>query len=453
MRRRGWLGAVVCLALLASLAGWGWRQWRVHEEPAPAVPEIALSAEVDPKLAEAVEAMRRAVLLQPRSAAAWGRLGKLLLANGFPAPAGVCLHEAERLEPSEPRWPYLQAILLLSHERDAALPYLKRAVALCDERDPDKTTPRLLLAEVYLERGELEEAESQCQRVLERDPENPRAHFSLGMIALARNHLQDSIRHLTRSATSPLARQKAYRQLAAVYLRQGNKAMAETLSREAQQAPPDLPWVDPYSNDYQHLAMGRQQQLLDAEQLEREGRLAEEEKVLRAVAIEYPDDRSYVALGVAMTKSGRYQAAEEVLRHALQQAPDKINAHYALSVALFQQAEQLSEAGKRDAATAKFRAAAASARRTVQLKSDHALAHLMLGRSLDKLGQKDKAIDALRMAARCRPELASLHLYLGEALAADGQNAEARIHLQHAVDLSPADDVRPRQALARLREK
>jgi Flp pilus assembly protein TadD len=271
------------------------------------------------------------------------------------------------------------------------------------------------------------------------------------MIALARDDLDASVTHLTRAAASPFARKKAYAQLAAVYQRRGDRATAETMSREEQQAKPDLLWDDPYVSDYQQLAMGRQHELLLAERLEQEGRLAEETKVLMTIAEEYPDDRSYVALGVALAKMRNYQAAETILRRALKQAPNKINAHYALGVVLFRKGESLQHDADPEAAE-QFRACADSERRALELKPDHAMAHLFLGRALNKLGENKAAFNAFRAAVRCRPELAEGHLQLGEALAADGQKAEALIHLRHAVELAPPEDRRPRQALDRLRD-
>jgi Flp pilus assembly protein TadD len=272
------------------------------------------------------------------------------------------------------------------------------------------------------------------------------------MIALARNDLDASVLHLTRAAASPYARKKAYAQLAAVYQRRGDQATAETFTREAEQARPDLLWEDPYVADYQQLAVGRQHELLHAERLEQEGRLAEETKVLMTIADEYPDDRSYVALGVALAKMRNYQAAEEILRRALKQAPNKINAHYALGVVQFRKGEHFKEEGDNSAALDQFRAAAASERQTLERKPDHAMAHLFLGMALNHLGQKKEGLEALHAAVRCRPELAEAHLQLGEALAANGQKAEALTHLRHAVELAPSEDPRPRQALDRLRE-
>lgn len=444
--RKRWAWLVLAAAALAVAAWW----WRREKSEAPTVPEVQLPADAEAPFVEAVAGTRQIIVHRPGDAAAWGRLGELLLANGCPEQAEPFLAQAEKLQPNEPRWPYYQAIPLLLRNREAAIPYLQRTVALCDQYDPDAVTPRLTLAEVYLEKGDLDAAEPLCRQVLERQSNNPRAHFNLGVIALERNDLESSVTHLTRAAGSPFARKRAYVQLAAVYQRRGDRALAETCSRQAQQARPDLPWQDPYVGDYQHLAMGRQHDFLTAERLDQEGRLAEETKLLMTIADERPDDRSYVALGVAFAKMKNYPAAEEVLRRALKQSPDKINAHFALGVVLFHKGEQAQAADSKGAADL-FRSSAASERRVLELKPDHAMAQMVLGMALNNLGDKEHGIAALRSAVRCRPELAIAHLRLGEALAAEGQKAEALRHLRFAVELSPPEDPHPREALARLR--
>jgi len=51
-----------------------------------------------------------------------------------------------------------------------------------------------------------------------------------------------------------------------------------------------------------------------------------------------------------------------------------------------------------------------------------------------------------------RPEVGEGHLLLGQALAAVGKPAEARVELQRAVELSQSDDRRAADALAGLNE-
>src|SRR5262249_39712413 len=102
------LGAATLAVLALGWFLWGWAT-------APAPPAVSLAG-ADPAVARAIEAARRAVWWKPRSAAAWGRLGQLLRAHGAVPESNRCFAQAERLDPGDPRWPYLQGTGLQSDD-------------------------------------------------------------------------------------------------------------------------------------------------------------------------------------------------------------------------------------------------------------------------------------------------------------------------------------------------
>ncbi|MGH7749078.1 MAG: hypothetical protein ACREQ5_30575, partial [Candidatus Dormibacteria bacterium] len=109
----------------------------------PEAPAVGLAG-LDAEIVEAVQAAQTAVRVQPRSPAAWGRLGLVLRAHEFGKESNFCFLQAERLDAKDARWPYLIGLDLLGSDRDAALPWLRRAVKLAD----DAAVPRMRLAEV-----------------------------------------------------------------------------------------------------------------------------------------------------------------------------------------------------------------------------------------------------------------------------------------------------------------
>jgi tetratricopeptide (TPR) repeat protein len=415
----------------------------------PAPPEIALDG-ADPELAAAIHAARDKVLADPKSSTAWGTLGMVLLANDFFPQADACLARAAELNLAEPRWLYLRAWGLLRTDREAGAKILRQAADLCEHIGKYDSTPWLLLAEVYMEQDDREQVEALCRRVLEHEPDNPRAHCDLGMIELTHNDVEAGIPHLLRAAESPFTRHHAFTQLAAAYQRRGDDTSAAEYTQRAEKAPPDLPWRDPFLAPLGEMALGRQSRLKKAQQLESEERFPEEAALLRKMTEDYRDDRSFVALGIVLTKMGQLDEAGRSFREAATLAPRTVNAYYYLCVVLYQQGEGLQKAGDPKAAAEKYQAAADAARRTTELKPDHALAHYYLGLALKQLGNRKAAIESLRTAVRCRPEMADLHLALGETLAEDGQKAEALVHLQQACDFAAPDDPRPRAALERV---
>src|SRR5262249_54233928 len=152
-------------------------------------PQVSFT-DVDPAPAEAIQAASREVWWHPRSAAMWARLGQLLRAHAYHSESNLCFTQAEHLDPTNPRWPYLQGFSLQVDDPEAAIRYLEKAVALCGAV-PDG--PALCLAEVYLRQGRLDDAERQFRLVLRNDPDNARAHLGLGRLARARGNLHDSL--------------------------------------------------------------------------------------------------------------------------------------------------------------------------------------------------------------------------------------------------------------------
>jgi tetratricopeptide (TPR) repeat protein len=376
-----------------------------------------------------------------------------LLANGYGPQAYTCLVQAEKLDPREPKWPYLQALRKLVDDRASALAALRRAIALWDKAGgAGNPAARIHLAEESLKDGDRKEGEASCRLVLQRDPQNPWAHFLLGVLAFEDNDLQVSLDHLSRAARSPTTRRRAYSQLAAVYRRLQDQSSADLFSGRLRALPADAPLPDPIVEQLSRLERTRQSQFQPAEQLGREKRFGEQAVLMRELAAEFPDARSHEMLGIALAESGDLRTAEEVLRGAARQDPDKALTHYYLSLVLSQQGENLRhESGQKDASAAKFRQAAASARQAIRLQENHGLAHLVLGLSLQRLGQRAEAIAALRRAVQCRPDRGDFHLYLGEVLAEDGQRDAAILELDQAAELLLPGDPRARQALERVR--
>src|SRR5262249_11678027 len=153
--------------------------------------------------------------------------------------AETCLAQAENLDPREPRWPYYQAIARHQEEPDLAIPKLRRAVELFDE---DSQAPRLLLAEVLYAQGRADEATSQFEHILKRDPNNARAHLGLGRLAYHRGKFNDSLQHLNHAKTDSRTRKASVTLAIEVDRRLGDKAAADQGLRELASIPDDQPW-------------------------------------------------------------------------------------------------------------------------------------------------------------------------------------------------------------------
>ena len=159
----------------------------------------------------AVKEARLRVREAPKSDAAWGRLGMILMIHDFRTQGNICLAQAERLNPREPRWPYYQALGALLHaEPEAALPKLERTVALCgDETD----APRVRLAELLLSQNRLEEAEKQLQHLLRINPRHPRAQLGMARLLSQRGDYRASLEPLALAQNDSRTRRAAHQLL------------------------------------------------------------------------------------------------------------------------------------------------------------------------------------------------------------------------------------------------
>jgi tetratricopeptide (TPR) repeat protein len=418
----------LCLVLLAGAAG----TWCYRAALAPLPDEE--TSNLEPEIAAALGEARAQVRRWPWSGPAWGRLGMVYSAHHFEAEARACLAQAERLDPQEPRWPYLHGRLIQLRDPAAALPLLRRAAGLARET----SAPRLHLADTLLELGHADEAAAEFHRVLEDEPTNPRAHLGLGRLAFQHDDLDGSLAELRAAETAGLNARAAHVLLAAIHHRRG-AAREEARELALAQEGADPRWPDPYMDQVAELQVGSDARAVRARRLLRARQLPEAEEVLVEGVRDYPESPVLrVMLGGVLLERGELAEAEPQLRKALELRPDSIDALGLLGVLLLRQ-------GKPGEAAECFR-------REIALKPGHALAHLNLGICRQKLGDRDGAVEALRAALHCEPGSAVAHRVLGSLLAEMDRNKEAVEHLEDALRLAPGDAA-TKELLERVRAR
>jgi tetratricopeptide (TPR) repeat protein len=437
-----WFGVVLLLAV-GTAGGWWWH----HHVAAVDPPEVADVQ--DAEVRQAIDRARQRVLSQPHSASAWGLLGMVLLAHRFDREADFCFAEACRLDPSQARWPYARGLIAQKRDPNHALPWLRQAAA-GNARPEDSTAIRLQLAEALLERQELDEAERLFRDEWQKDPENARAAFGLGLIALARGDTAKARKFLTAARSNEYARKRATVQLAALARADGDIAAAKAYEQEAAALLDDPRWPDPVLDETTRLRVGRRGREREIDDLEKQHRYAEAAKAYLEELRQSPTPWAYIGAGINLARQHDYDAALPLLRQAVRLDPNNIQAHYTLAQVQFTRAERQWQQTPHSAQLKEwFREVTEHARRTTELKPDHAMAYLFWGLSLKYLGEPAAAVAPLRQGVACRPELMDLQLALGEALLETGQSTEAQIHLQNAQRLDPKDP-RPSAALKRL---
>ena len=412
---RRW-GAVLCLLALAAGGLYFWRQNAPPEPPFIARPGI------DPAIITAIAEARASVLRAPRSGPAWGRLGMVLSIHDILPEADLCFAQAERLDPHEPRWPYLRGLARSGDDPGAALPSLQRAAVLCG----DLPAPHLRLAELLIERGRLDEAEAQIKPVVQRDPHNARALLGLARLASARGQTREGLEYLKQSIQYATDVRASYALLATLEQRSGNQTAAEEAFRRAAQLPEGYVWPDPFLVEINQVRTGLAAMTDNAETWLKQGHVKQAVALMQQAVAQYPERASaWLVQGKALVLAGDASSAERALRQAIQLEPDSVAARTELGSALFAQA--------------KYPEAEASYREALRINPKLAEAWFNLGLCLMNQRDSARSLEAFQNATRFKPDLTYAYIRRGQALGRLKRVPEAIEQMQHALQLSPTN--------------
>jgi tetratricopeptide (TPR) repeat protein len=406
-----------------------WLYWRnLHDLALPTVSTVQLDA----ASASLVQQHLNQVRTTRRSGDAWGKLGALLRSLEFREEARRCFEVAERLDPREPRWPYLHALLMMTDSPAEAEARLRRAVDLC-ANDPD--APRRRLAKWLAEAGRWDEAERELRELLRAKPDNASALLALAHVAQARGASDEAASLARRCTGDPVTERAAWTLLAVIDQRLGDTNAARAASQKAESLPPDAPAADPFEMEVQE-ARGEPRELSNrAQHLLTSRRLPEVAPIIQRLVREQPQfAEGWLLLGRMQLLQKEPGLAEQSVHRHLALDPQSVNGLFQLGMVL------LSQERYADAATAFDQA--------TKLKPDFGPAFYNLGLALARSGRKEEAMRRFREAIRHNPEridsyvvLADLHLQLGET-------APASELLRQAEALNPQD-----RRLAGLKEK
>lgn len=406
------------------LAGSVWYARR----PSPPQPPAVDLTDTDPEVADAVEEALAQVRQNPRSGKAWGRLGTILAIHGFVPPGLEALAEAEQLDPKEPRWPYLQGVILDKQDEPLrALPKLRRATALSDE-----PAVRLQLAEVLLTQGHLDEAETLFR---EDHSGHGRAELGLARIAHARHDLKGSLDHLRRAAAYG-DRQGIEAMLVNVYSELGDAARVRRARARLVALPADPPWPDPYRQEARALSVGAAARRDRAEALWHAGRQAEALELLARGVQLYPNSGVlWRAYGERLAEAHLDRPSEQAFREALRCEPHRFDTQMQLGQALFRQRHERPEA---------LAEAVGVYRQALRHAPSDGRAHFALGECLHEQGGPAawaEAAAAYRTALLYMPDHAEAHRNLGSLLLEFARQAAVAATLQRLVGCPLVVDV------------
>jgi tetratricopeptide (TPR) repeat protein len=417
--------------MVAAVLVFAITQW-AREPPLEPLPDVSLQS-AEPAVAAIVQRARDNVEQDPRSALAWGNLGAALRAHEFGPQAEVCFRNAQRLNPTDYRWPYLLAVSLAATDAEQSLAHLREAARL----GQDRAHVQLRLAETLLPRSSSENAAAAIDRALALEPENPRAQLAKAQWHFAQSQLEES-RQWCERAVAGAPEKRAPRLLLAQLCRRLKDVEGEERETAALAAIPDglTEWEDPDVAAIIALRRDRGWQLTAVDQLAAEGREPEAAGLLMELAqADDPSGDATDQLVRNLLQQGELDQAEGIIREKLQASPDSERLRFQLGVALF--------------ARKGYAAAAAEFQRAIDLKPDNVDAHYNLGHALRNTGKVEQSRDAFAAAVQLSPGHAFARANLAELLLDEGRTDEARPHVEVAARLAPRDP-KVRQLLARL---
>jgi tetratricopeptide (TPR) repeat protein len=417
LKQLRWFVAVLVAALAIAT------MFVVRREPAPALPAIDTTG-FEPVIVDQIQRALSEVRAQPRSGAAWGKLGLVLQAHELSGEARACFGQAERFATTEARWPYFHGLLLAQQSPENAIDKLRRASDLAG----DPAAPiRLHFAQTLLEAGRVDDAEAQFKKLAQGGTNQSAALLGLAEIARSQGRLDETRRLLQPCLKSPFTAKRAQALLSSVERQLGDATAAIAAARAAATLPPDQPWPDPLAAEAAQYRIGRRAWSDLGQQFLELNRVDEAEPVVSQLTRTYPDaPEGWLLLGRLRFVRKDCPGAEQALRRHLQLASNSVNGHFQLGITLL--------------CLEKYSESAAALQQAIELKPDFGEAHFNYGFALARSGRGREAIPALRGAIRYNPDFVDPYIILADLLIQTGEKPEARQLLKRALQLSPGDE-------------
>jgi len=393
----------------------------------PAIPETVNDVEVR----EVLTTAREKAIRNPASAEAWGKLGMLFGAHALIDEARTCYARAATLAPNDFRWPYFIGTFDLVHSPDHAVPQLRLAFEKV-KGTKDRSAVRLRLAEALMEQQQIDEASQLVASELAEFPDNPRAHYNAGLIALERDQSQVAVDHFERCRQSNYGRKQASIAVANAYRRLGNEAKADEAAKLAAGLPSDPLWADDPILEVMMLETGQRLKLAQVDILRRKKQYRKAIAILEEMLPKHPDESIRITLGYTLADAGEFDRAIAVLREVTTKNPANGQARFFLGVTLVGKAEATRTKSLWDEAIIELQHA-------IEQNYDPGLASFYIANANMNLDRMPEAIAAVRRAIQYRPEMIDAHLGLADLLGRTGDKVGAKQAVQKASQLAPTD--------------
>jgi tetratricopeptide (TPR) repeat protein len=355
--------------------------------------------------------------------AAYGEMGKLLMAAEYDDAAEPCFLNAQALVPGDVRWPYYLGHL---YDRRGQPAQSAAAFERVIQLRPADVPTLVRLGGIYLDQGRPADAESLFTRAVSLQPRLGSALLGLGRAALARQDYGRAVEYLEQVLSVNPQASVVHYPLAMAYRGLGDVAKAEAHVRLQGRAEADTP--DPLIQELDELLQsamaydGRGERALAGGQW---AAAADDFRRGMALAADNPTLRRTLQhhLGTALAMSGDVRGAIEQFEDVVKRSPDFSKAQYSLGVLM-------ASSGRSQQALEHLSAA-------VKYDPTNVEARLRLAEVLRLVGRPEESLPHYQQVVRADPRLVEAWLGDAEALVSLKRDAQAREQLAEALRINP----------------
>lgn len=376
-------------------------------------------------VAEVTDRLKQQVVSQPKSAAAWGSYGEILMAHEWTSEALICFQHAAELERNNMRWPYLAGILLERRQPAEAVQMFEAARQLKSDYAP----LHYRLSKTLLRLDKLVDAEASMKAASHLASDQPQPFIGLARIAEARNDWQAAHDFLEQALKLAPTNREAIVEITRAKIMLGT---AKALDRKEQTAllsgEKYEPMADPIFNSINEKEVAARVDATLADYYAASGNTQQAADAFLQLISKRPTlVRPRLNLATLYMQQKNYAEALKTLEEVTKLFPDDAQGHYLSSFAL--------------EATQRLPEARQALETAVRLKPDYAEAHYALGLSYQREGKLAEAEAAYRAAVHSDVRMPQAHLALGVVLQKQSKWEEAIAEMNIAIRLAPGDPV------------
>ena len=374
---------------------------------------------------------QRAGLPAELAAEAVGVMGMTFMAAWFTEEAEPCLREAAALAPDDVRWPYYLAQLYRDRGAlDESAAFFDRVLSI----QPEDPTTLFWLGDIRLEQGRPEAAEPLFAQALALFPSSLSARYGLAQTAL----LEEDYRRAADLLEEILARNPeigaVHYPLGMAYRGLGDAAKAEEHLRQRENA--EIRPADPLMAALDSLlTTAGTYENTGLEALDRQEWPAAIEQFRQGLELDPDDPGLRHRLGTALFMTGDLNGAMAEFQRVVRTTPDYFPSHYSIGVLL-------QETGRHAEAVERFRTA-------LRHRPGDDAVHLRMAISLRRAGDPDTSLSYYELVLRTNPDALEARFGYAMALVQLGRYREAHDRLATAMEAFPRETSFA-HALARL---